>query len=49
MVDGTAATLNEVVDGATDFVDGVLGTDVSDVVDEPVQGTSGVLGSLLRP
>jgi hypothetical protein len=36
-----------VVDGATDVVDGVLGTDVSSVVDEPIQSVTGVLGGLL--
>ena len=47
VVDGTAATVNGVVDGATDVVDGVLGTDTSAVVDEPVQGLTGVIGGLL--
>jgi putative nucleotidyltransferase with HDIG domain len=47
VVGGTTDTLNGVVDGATDVVDGVLGTDVSSVVDEPVQGVTGVVGGLL--
>jgi putative nucleotidyltransferase with HDIG domain len=49
VVDGTAATVNDVVDGATDVVDGVQGTDVSGVVDEPVQGVTDLLGGLLGP
>jgi putative nucleotidyltransferase with HDIG domain len=47
VVDGSTDTLNGVVDGATDVVDGVLGTDVSSIVDEPVQGVTGVVGGLL--
>jgi putative nucleotidyltransferase with HDIG domain len=47
VVDGTTDTVNGVVDGATDAVDGVLGTDVSSVVDEPVQDVTGVVGGLL--
>jgi putative nucleotidyltransferase with HDIG domain len=47
VVDGTTATVNGVVDGATDVVDGLLGTDVSGVVDEPVQGVTGLFGGLL--
>jgi putative nucleotidyltransferase with HDIG domain len=47
VVDGTTDTLNGVVDGATDVVDGVLGTDVSPVVDEPLQGVTGIVGGLL--
>ncbi len=49
IVDGTTATVNDVVDGATDVVDGVLGTDVSEVVDEPVQDVTDLLGGLLGP
>ena len=47
VVDGAAATVNGVVDGATGAVDGALGTDVSAVVDEPVQTLTGVVGGLL--
>jgi putative nucleotidyltransferase with HDIG domain len=47
VVDGVTDTVDGVVDGATDVVDGVLGTDVSSVVDEPIQSVTGVLGGLL--
>jgi putative nucleotidyltransferase with HDIG domain len=47
VVDGVTDTVDGVVDGATDVVDGVLGTDVSGVVDESIQGLTGVLGGLL--
>jgi putative nucleotidyltransferase with HDIG domain len=47
VVDGTTDTLNGVVDGATDVVDSVLGTDALAVVDEPVQGVTGIVGGLL--
>jgi putative nucleotidyltransferase with HDIG domain len=49
VVDGTTATVNGVEDGVTDAADGVLGTDVSGVVDEPVQAVTGVVGGLLGP
>ena len=47
VVDGVTDTVDGVVDGATDVVDGLLGTDVSSVVDEPIQSVTGVLGGLL--
>jgi putative nucleotidyltransferase with HDIG domain len=47
VVDGVTDTVDGLVDGATDAVDELLGTDVSGVVDEPVQGVTGVLGGLL--
>jgi hypothetical protein len=46
VVDGVTDTVETVVNGATD-VDGVLGTDLSSVVDEPIEGVTGVLGGLL--
>jgi len=47
IVDGTADTLNGVVDGTTDAVDDLLGTDVSGVLDEPVDDLTDILGGLL--
>jgi putative nucleotidyltransferase with HDIG domain len=47
VVDGTTDALNGVVDGTTDAVDGLLGTDVSGVVDEPVQDLTDIVGGLL--
>jgi putative nucleotidyltransferase with HDIG domain len=49
VVDDTTAVVNDVVDGATNVVDDVLGTDLSGVLDEPVQGVTDVLGGLLGP
>ena len=47
VVDEATDTVNGVVDGATDTVDGLLGTDVSGVLDEPVQGLTDIVGGLL--
>jgi hypothetical protein len=48
VVEGTTETLDEVVDETTDLVDELLGgTGVSDLVDEPVQDLTDVLGGLL--
>jgi hypothetical protein len=47
VVDDPAGTVNAVVDGTTDTVDGLLGTDVSGVPDAPVQDLTDVAGGLL--
>jgi len=48
VVDGTTGVVNDAVDGTTDLVDDLLGgTGVSDLVDEPVQDLTDVLGGLL--
>ncbi len=49
VVDGATDTVNGVVDGATGTVDGLLGTDLSDVLDEPVDDLTDILGGLLGP
>jgi putative nucleotidyltransferase with HDIG domain len=47
-VDGTTDEVNGVVDGTTDVLDDLVGgTDVSGVVDEPVQDLTGIVGGLL--
>ncbi|HEV2950543.1 MAG TPA: HD domain-containing phosphohydrolase, partial [Actinomycetota bacterium] len=48
IVDGATEPVDEVVDEATDILDDRLGgTDVSGVVDEPVQDLTGIVGGLL--
>ena len=48
VVDGAAGTVNEVVDGTTDALDDLLGgTGVSDLLDEPVEDVTDLLGGLL--
>ena len=48
LVGGAAGTVTDVVDGTTDLVDHVLGgSAVSDLVDEPVEDLTDVLGGLL--
>jgi putative nucleotidyltransferase with HDIG domain len=47
VVDGVTDTVDGVVDGATDAVDGLLGTDVSGLLDEPVEDVTDILGGLL--
>jgi hypothetical protein len=47
-VDGAADVVTGTVDGATDVVDDLLGgAGVSELVDEPVEGLTGLLGGLL--
>jgi putative nucleotidyltransferase with HDIG domain len=48
LVDGATDAVNGLVDGATDVLDDLPGgTDVSGVVDEPVQDLTGIVGGLL--
>jgi putative nucleotidyltransferase with HDIG domain len=48
LVDGTTDTVNGVVGGATDVLDDLLGgTDVSGVVDDPVQDLTEIVGGIL--
>ena len=47
VVDGVTDTVDGVVGGATDVVGGVLGTDVSGVLDEPVEDVTDIVGGLL--
>jgi putative nucleotidyltransferase with HDIG domain len=47
VVDGVTDTVDGVVDGTTDTVDGLLGTDVSGLLDEPVEDVTDNLGGLL--
>jgi putative nucleotidyltransferase with HDIG domain len=48
VVDGTTGAVDDVVDGTTDLVDDLLGgTGTSDLVDEPVEDLTDVLGGLL--
>jgi putative nucleotidyltransferase with HDIG domain len=48
IVEDTTDTVSGVADGTTDVVDDLLGTDVSGVVDEPVEDLTGIVGGLLR-
>ena len=48
VVDGVTQTVDDVADGSTDLVDGVAGGSLaSDVVDEPVDDVTDLLGGLL--
>jgi putative nucleotidyltransferase with HDIG domain len=47
VVDGAADAVTGAVDGATDVVDDLLGGGVSELVDEPVEDLTGLLGGLL--
>jgi putative nucleotidyltransferase with HDIG domain len=48
VVDGAGETVSGVVDGTTDVIDDVLGgTGASDLLDEPVEDVTGLLGGLL--
>jgi putative nucleotidyltransferase with HDIG domain len=48
VVDGAGETVSGVVDGTTDVIDDVLGgTGVSDLLDEPVEDVTDLLGGLL--
>ena len=48
VVDGAGETVSGVVDGTTDVVDDLLGgSAVSDLVDEPVEDLTDLLGGLL--
>ena len=50
VVDGVTETVDGVADGATDLVDGVVGGSIaSDVLDEPVDDVTDLLGGLLEP